>query len=193
MEAFIGKHKFWNKRTTTSPSRRHLGHDKAFLKPQQKDEHDLIGKHWDLEYHDILQLHLNIINCGISNKYIFTQWEQIVNVIIFKEPGNFKIHHLQVIHIYMADYNLMLAVKYQELLQHGDLHNLLHPGQHGGQPSHTATLLTFLKELKYDISCYLHKTLINYYNNAASCYNRIIVSLASVICQKLGSTGKLSW
>jgi hypothetical protein len=70
----------------------------------------------------------------------------------FKEPGNYKIHRLRVIHIYEADFNAMLAIKWRKLLHHADHYNLLHSGQYGGRPGCKAQSLTLLEELKYDLA-----------------------------------------
>ena len=35
-----------------------------------------------------------------------------------KDPGNPKIHRLRVIHLYDPDYNLILGVKWRELIHH---------------------------------------------------------------------------
>jgi hypothetical protein len=42
---------------------------------------------------------------------------------------------VRVIHIYEADFNLLLAVKWHQLLHHADTKGLLNPGQFGGRPS----------------------------------------------------------
>jgi hypothetical protein len=44
-----------------------------------------------------------------------------------KEPGNPKIHCLRVIHLYEADYNLILGIKWQALVHHCKDNKLLHP------------------------------------------------------------------
>ena len=72
--------------------------------------------------------------------------------MIFKETGNYQIHRLRVIHIYEADFNLLLAVKWRQLLQSADLLGLINEGLFGGRPGCEAQSLTFLEELKYDIS-----------------------------------------
>ena len=38
--------------------------------------------------------------------------------MIYKEQGNVKIHQLQVIHIYEADYNFLIDVGWREAMQH---------------------------------------------------------------------------
>jgi hypothetical protein len=49
-----------------------------------------------------------------------------------------------------------------------------------------AQSLTFLEEFKYDISHVTRRTLFNFDNDAISCYDRIIVALASLINRKYG-------
>ena len=106
--------------------------------------------------------------------------------MIFKESGNFRIHRLQVIHIYEADSNLILAVKWRQLLHSADLQGKINEGLFGGRPGREAQSLTFLEELKYDISTVTRQTLFHFDNDATSCYDRIIVSLASIINRKYG-------
>ena len=88
---------------------------------------------------------------------------------------------LRVIHIYEADFNLILAVKWRDLLRTADAKQLLNEGQYGGRPGCEAQSLTLLEELKYDLSYLTRRTLFNFDNDATSCYDRIIVSLASIV------------
>eukprot|EP00957_Ditylum_brightwellii_P123494 9415211-Ditylum_brightwellii.AAC.1 len=58
-------------------------------------------------------------------------------------------------------------------------------GLHGGRKGHDVQTLSLIKELKYDISHSLQKTLIHFDNNAASCYDRILPNISSLIaCKK---------
>ena len=106
--------------------------------------------------------------------------------MIFKDVGNYKIHRLRVIHIYEADFNLLLAIKWRQLLQSAEQRQLINQGLYGGRPGCEAQSLTFLEELKYDISHVTRRTLFNFDNDATSCYDRIIVALASLINRKYG-------
>ncbi len=101
--------------------------------------------------------------------------------MIFKETGNYKINRLRVIHIYEADFNLLLAVKWRQLIQHAEMTNTINEGLFGGRPGREAQSLTFLEELKYDLSILTRRTLFHFDNDAASCYDRIIISLASLL------------
>jgi hypothetical protein len=111
-----------------------------------------------------------------------------VNVVIFKDPGVYKIHRLRVIHIYEADFNLLLAVKWRQLLHLADKSGLLNEGQLGGRPGCEAQSLTLLKEIKYDISYMSRSSLFNFDNDTTSCYDRIILALASLVNRKYGQS-----
>jgi hypothetical protein len=97
----------------TSPSGRHLGRYKALF-GKNKYDHD----HDEYLYTELLRKQkaiasfvLLIINCCIGAGHVLERWKTIVNVMIFKDTGVYKIHRLRVIHIYEADFNLLLAVK----------------------------------------------------------------------------------
>ena len=134
----------------------------------------------------LIKLLLSVINYCIRNTYVLTRWKTIINMMIFKEPGNFKIHRLRIIHIYEADFNLILAVKWRQLLRSADTKHLIHEGQYGGRPGCEAQSLTLLEELKYDLTYLTRRTLFNFDNDASSCYDRIVVPLASIINRKYG-------
>jgi hypothetical protein len=57
---------------------------------------------------------------------------------------------------------------------------LIHGGQYGGRPGREANTLTFLEELESDICYSSRRPMINFDNDAASCYDRIITALASL-------------
>ena len=62
----------------------------------------------------------------------------------------------------------------------------INKGLFGGRPGREAQSLTFLEELKYDLSILTRRTLFHFDNDAASCYDRIIISLASLLNRKYG-------
>jgi hypothetical protein len=191
-EEFRGKIVSWKETTSTSPSGRHLGIYKSLFAPgpyHNKLEDDEETRNYYClrnSQRDIRNLILEIINYCIDTGYILERWKTIVNTMIFKDTGVYKIHRLRVIHIYEADFNLLLAVKWRQLLQSADQRNLINPGLFGGRPGCEAQSLPFLEELKYDISYTSRRTLFNFDNDATSCYDRIIISLASLINRKYG-------
>jgi hypothetical protein len=63
---------------------------------------------------------------------------------------------------------------------------IINEGLFGGRPGCKAQSPTFLEKLKYDISFMTRRTLFNFDNDATSCYDRIIVPLATLINRKYG-------
>jgi hypothetical protein len=106
--------------------------------------------------------------------------------MILKELGDHKIHRLRVIHLFEADYNLILSVKWRQQIYAADKQQVVNPGQYGSYPGREATSLCLLEELKTDISYCSRKPIINFDNDAASCYDRIIVALSSLFNSKYG-------
>ncbi len=62
----------------------------------------------------------------------------------------------------------------------------LHHGQFSGQPGRNTLTPVIMEELKNEVSHASRKSLINFDNDAASCYDRIIPALASLIGRKYG-------
>ena len=191
---FEGKIKSWNESTTTSPSGRHLGRYKSLYTdvPQTDDEISPGDISIKAKQVFITRTIIAVINYCLRTGYVLERWKTIINTMIFKETGNYQIHRLRVIHIYEADFNLLLAVKWRQLLQSADMLGLINEGLFGGRPGCEAQSLTFLEELKYDISFMTRRTLFNFDNDATSCYDRIIVALASLINRKYGLHRKVT-
>jgi hypothetical protein len=63
---------------------------------------------------------------------------------------------------------------------------LVNDCQFEGRPGCEAQFLTLLEELKYDILYLTQRTLFNFDNGAMSCYDHIIIVLASLISCKYG-------
>jgi hypothetical protein len=80
----------------------------------------------------IATLIVQLINFCISNGHVLARWKLMVNTMIFNDTGVYQIHRLRVIHIYEADFNLLLAVKWRELLHAADRAGIVNKGQYGG-------------------------------------------------------------
>ena len=72
--------------------------------------------------------------------------------MIYKEQGNVKINRLRVIHIYEADYNFLIGAVWREAIQHAQELGKINQGQYGGCPGRDCTSVTYLEELRRDIS-----------------------------------------
>lgn len=185
-EDFIFKFKCWKESTSTSPSGLHLGHYKALVLRNDADPATAEGKSIEKQRKALIAAHVSMINYAIKHSYSYARWKNVVNVMIEKEPGNSQVHRLRVIHIYEADYNFILQAKWRHLIQHAEKTQQLHPGQYGSRSGRDALIPAFLEEMKNEISYATRKSLINFDNDAASCYDRIIPALASLIGRKFG-------
>jgi hypothetical protein len=150
---FISWFKTWNERTSTSPSGLHLGHYKALIGKHSIPLDPLIvGKALEDKRKQMIRAHVQLINYAMKHGYVYPRWKTVVNVMIEKEPGNTKIHRMRVTHLYEADYNFILRVKWRQMIYDSDRAGVLHCGQFGGQPGCDALTPVFMEELKNEVS-----------------------------------------
>ena len=195
MGEFRSKLKVWRESTSTSPSGQHLGHFKSLLATRHGYSHvtgedcpeDIAKRNElsDIQY-KLLRLRLQLINYSLSTGYSYRRWQTIANSHILKEPGNIKIHRTRVIHIYEADYNLALGVKWREAMHRTDEEGVLNEGQYGSRPNQQAQDPVLLEDLQLDISRVSRKSLVLTNYDATSCYDRIIPPLAMLASRKFG-------
>ena len=179
--------KHWRESTTTSPSGRHLGWYKALVHPLLH-EPPLARLRLQNEQDQLLGLLTNILNYAIEHNYSLERWQTIVTTMIPKDMGATKIHRIRVINLYEADYNLVLAIKWRELMHQMNQELTQHPDQHGSRPGHDATTLPFLEELLYDIARLSRTSIINFDNDAASCYDHIVPGFAGLVSRSHGQS-----
>ena len=121
---------------------------------------------------------VTLLNMAISHSSL--PWSSIINAMILKDPNNTKIHHLQVIHLYEHDYNLLPVVKWHLFILHCSSHYFLNPGQFGSIPSCNAIQATIIKELHYEITWASQCPFVHLDCDATTCYDCIILSLSGI-------------
>ena len=97
-----------------------------------------------------------------------------------KDSGNPKIHRLRVIHLYEADYNLILAIQARKLVHQAEDSQLLNNNLYGARPGRTAHDPVGIEEFVGEITRLSRKPLIKNAEDATACYDRIIPSLANL-------------
>eukprot|EP00957_Ditylum_brightwellii_P060107 4564594-Ditylum_brightwellii.AAC.1 len=80
----------------------------------------------------------------------------------------------------------MTGLIWQHLIKSSKERRTLNNGQVGGCTRCNANTLTLMEEFKADISWCSRKALLNFDNDAASCYDRIVSNLANLIGTKKG-------
>ena len=192
-QEYVGKLRAWRESTSTSPSGMHLGHYKALIarheysdidsaKPEDNEQRD----EWNHMQSSILRLHVQQMNYALERGYAYNRWRKVVNTILFKDPDNVRIHRTRVIHIYEADYNLMLGIKWRIALYQAEALRELNDGQYGSRPRRNAFDPVFIEEMQFEIARASRKTLVQTNYDAMSCYDRIIISLAMLVSRKYG-------
>jgi hypothetical protein len=113
--------------------------------------------------------------------------------MIEKIPGCPKINKLRVIHLYEADYNILLKIMWaRKLVWNAHNTNCINEGQAGSRPGCNAIDVIIQREMKYLYSRLTKTNLANMDNNARSCYDRIICNLAMIISQHYGVTRNMA-
>ncbi|KAI2501960.1 hypothetical protein MHU86_12513 [Fragilaria crotonensis] len=196
MDDFMSKLRVWSESTTTSPSGLHLGHYKALiarhsyssdlpddeLTPEFRRNRDEL----DMMQNDLRTLHLNLLNYALERGYSYKRWQTIANTILFKDPDNVRLHRTRVIHIYEADFNLALGIKWRIQMYQAEALAALNDGQYGSRPRRNATDPVFIEELQCEISRATRRSvvLINY--DALACFDRMIQNAAMIVSRKFG-------
>ena len=193
---FRGKLKVWSESTSTSPSGMHLGHYKALIakhsyssdRPDDEltPEYCMNRDELNSKQTDIFELHLALINYALERGTTYKRWQIIANSIIFKDPDTIKLHRTRVIHIYEADYNLAMGVKWRSAMQRAEETQVLNEGQYGSRNGRRATDPVFIEELQLEISRASRKPLVLINYDATACYDRIIPNLGMIVSRKFG-------
>jgi hypothetical protein len=141
LEEYVSKLRVWRESTATSPSGLHLGHYKAMIARHayshvtdtDTEELRLCKAELDFKQSEILEVHLALLNYAMERGYSYRRWHTVANTILFKDQDNIRIHPTRVIHIYEADYNLALGIKWRLAMQSAEKASELHPGQFGSR------------------------------------------------------------
>jgi hypothetical protein len=160
----------WKETTTTSPSGRHLGHNKALVSNPK-----------------LLQCLAKFLHIALNKGIALTRWQNAVNVMLEKDPGTPNVNRLRIIHLFEADYNLLLKLMWgSRLVRRAIDLDLLHPCQHGSVPCHTTMDAIMLTQLTTDLSRLTKQNLARFDNDASACDDSILVNLAMLAAQRCG-------
>ena len=194
----------WKEQTTTSPSGRHLGFYKALVNAHRSKLQTTIEEELEekakmngtisplASQHrlttKILQLINNIINIAVTNSIVIPRWTTVHNFFLEKIPGQPLIDKLRVIHIFEADYNLILKHYISRLtLRNAVNHNIIAQEQAGGRPHRTAIDEAVRTTITYEI-CKLQRSNGGVmYNDAKACFDRIIENFSNLTCLNAGA------
>eukprot|EP00957_Ditylum_brightwellii_P006165 466231-Ditylum_brightwellii.AAC.1 len=135
---------------------------------------------------DLIDDHVVLLQYAHDKCYLYEQWKNPVNMVIAKVLGINKIHCLRVLTLYEADYSICMGLIWKELIKSFQKRKSINRGLHGGGQGHDAQAMSLIEKLKYNICYSSCKLLINFDNDAASRYDRILPCISSLIARKKG-------
>ena len=172
--------KNWKESTSTSPSGCHLGHWHALLAPDGTRPNPDSSE--DSTEDQIMQIHANILNTAVTSGIPLERWTKVTSSMISKLDGQARIDKLRVIHGYEADYNGLLKIEWpQRAVKNATKTEVLNYSQGGGQKGRQASHIVLQKEMKYMYARLRKHNMATMDNDAKACYDRIIMSLATIV------------
>ena len=105
---------------------------------------------------------------------------KIVTTMIPKETNNFKLHRLQVIHLYEADLTAISSIWLRQMMLSSETSQRINRGSYGARPGRTSTDPPFITVMQTEIGALSRTSLTNRPNDATQCYDRIIPNHATL-------------
>jgi hypothetical protein len=135
----------------------------------------------------ILMTYYKLATAALRSGTSLDRWQNSITTMIEKQRGNPKINKLRVIHLYKANYNLLLKIIWaRRLIWHAHDNDRLNVGQAGSRPGWNAIDVVIQKEMKCLYGILTRTGIATMDNDAKSCYDRIICNLAMIISQYFG-------
>lgn len=103
-----------------------------------------------------------------------------------RHTDNVKIRWTRIIHIYEANFNLMLGLKWRMALYQEEALKLLNDVKYGSRPSRNATDPVMIEEMQFKVYRLSCRKFIQTNYDVTACYDRIIPNLAMIVSQKFG-------
>jgi hypothetical protein len=193
LQAMIQGFSKWRETTTTPPSGKQLGIYKALI---QYYKHNMKKQAQATTYapetnddlaHTALTIQLHIINLAIRHTHTLARWTKVHNFFLEKQPGNPSIEKLRVIHIYEADWNIILKYFISfSLTSKACQENTVTPEQAGGRKGRSANDMATNTILTHEICRIQQLQGAVIYNDAKSCFERIIENISNIACIREG-------
>jgi hypothetical protein len=117
----------------------------------------------------------------------FDRWKKVHNLFLEKIPGTPLIEKLRVIHIYEADWNLILKFFFSYKLTHTACEQkTVSPEQAGSRLCHSASDMATKTVITHEICRTQRLNGAIVYNDAKACFDRIIENVSNLTCLREG-------
>ena len=183
-EDFKRRFTIWREDTSTSPSGMYLSLCKALI--SSKTHEGLIDAHILQEGEDIFMDIFILSNLACRFGFAYERWKEVVNCMINKKQDSYLLNQLRVIHLFEADYNLIIGLVFGRYMIYRMCdNNLFHPSQ-WGRPNRECEDVLMLKELTYQVASMSRTDIATFDNDASACYDRIVTRFALLCCRAHG-------
>lgn len=182
----------WRESTSTSPSGLHLGIWKALVTAykNKNDEFSDAKNEGEISTQKkatlILEAYVTLLNSAIEKGFYLDRWLKIVNVMIYKKPGSIDIESLRVIHLFEADFNLVIGLIFGRRTIYQAIDNGWIPDSQVARPYSECTDGLLSKVLHMEIAHTTKTSLGGTDFDAASCFDRIRMNYALSIYRQHG-------
>jgi hypothetical protein len=108
--------------------------------------------------------------------FYLRRWIQVINVMIYKKPGVIELDKLRVIHLFEADFNLLVGVYFgQRAMHHQVDRNLIHQGQFGKPGSECQDAA--LSKVLHNLMVFFTQTPMGQFeSDATACFDREVMN-----------------
>jgi len=113
-----------------------------------------------------------MMDLAVKHTHTYERWKTIWTLLLEKDPGNPQLNCLQTIHLYEADYNLLLKWFSSKgfILQSEKAHQIT-DNQGGGQAGQCAINLAITKVVSFEIADTMQMRIIVIDNDAKACFD----------------------
>jgi hypothetical protein len=175
----------WKEQTSTSLSGRHLGLYKSLITAHcdSGSEFDDAEKYSTLPSSKIkatlILEAIHSIATSVAERGLYLQrWIYVINVMIYKKPGVLELNELRVIHLFEADFNLLVGLIFGRRTGHNAVdHKRLHPSQYGKKGGECMDAAVY-KVLHNTIATYAKTPMGQFESDATACFDRIVMQFA---------------
>ena len=119
-----------------------------------------------------------------------TLWQEASDVMIPKKKSSRHVQKLRIIVLFDAMFNMVNKRIAREMIQRAQMLKLLPDEAYGGVPGKRATTCSLNKILALDVIRLERRKAALCSNDAKSCYDRIVHTVASLCMQRLGVSGE---
>jgi hypothetical protein len=114
----------------------------------------------------------------------------VQSIAIEKISGTPLIHELRVIHLIESDFNLMVGIENRRMMWEAEESRALGIEQNGSRKGQEAIQFVVEKQAKFSTSRMARTNIASLDNDAKSCFDRIVMLVASLCAQKHGMSAR---